>query len=78
MSFIIVIWLVAIDNRHNGFVVCRCLFIIHDAGIFIVGSFRLKHRACAIFSLRFNRGVSVDELLTQISQLSGILSVQEL
>ena len=36
------------------------------------------HRACAIFSLRFNRGVSVDELLTQISQLSGILSVQEL
>ncbi len=19
-------------NRHNGFVVCRCLFIIHDAG----------------------------------------------
>lgn len=36
------------------------------------------HRTCAIFSLRFNRGVSLDELLTQISQLSGILSVQEL
>lgn len=50
MSVIIVIWLVAINNRHNGFVVCRCLFIIHDAGIFIVGSFRLKHRACAIFT----------------------------
>ena len=36
------------------------------------------HNPCAIFSLRFNRGVSVDELLAQISQLSGILSVQEL
>lgn len=44
------IWFVVINNRYNGFVVCRCFFIIYDVGIFIVGSFRFKYRVCVIFT----------------------------
>lgn len=36
------------------------------------------HNACAIFSLRFSRSMSVDELLTHVSQMNGIITVQEL
>ena len=37
-----------------------------------------SHNACAIFSLRFSKGVSVDELLTHVSQIEGVITVQEL
>ena len=36
------------------------------------------HNACAIFSLRFSKGVSVDDLLTQVTRINGVVSVQEL
>lgn len=36
------------------------------------------HNACAIFSLRFSKGVSVEEILTRISQFDGVISIQEL
>ena len=37
-----------------------------------------SHNACAIFSLRFSKGISVDELLTHVSQIEGVITVQEL
>ena len=37
-----------------------------------------NHNACAIFSLRFSKGVSVDELLTKVTRIDGVVSVQEL
>ena len=37
-----------------------------------------SHNACAIFSLRFSKGVSVDELLTKVTRIDGVVSVQEL
>ena len=37
-----------------------------------------NHNACAIFSLRFSKGVSVDDLLTQVTRIHGVVSVQEL
>lgn len=37
-----------------------------------------NHNACAIFSLRFSKGVSVDELLTRVTQVEGVVTVQEL
>ena len=37
-----------------------------------------KHNASAIFSLRFSKGVSVDDLLTQVTRINGVVSVQEL
>ena len=37
-----------------------------------------SHNACAIFSLRFSKGVSVDELLTKVARIDGVVSVQEL
>lgn len=36
------------------------------------------HNPCAIFSLRFSKGVSVDELLTRVTRIDGVVSVQEL
>ena len=37
-----------------------------------------NHNACAIFSLRFSKGASVDDLLTQVTRINGVVSVQEL
>ena len=37
-----------------------------------------NHNACAIFSLRFSKGVSVDDLLTQVTRIDGVVSIQEL
>lgn len=37
-----------------------------------------QHNACAIFSLRFSKSVSVDELLARVSQMNGVVTVQEL
>ena len=37
-----------------------------------------SHNACAIFSLRISKGNSVDELLTHVSQIEGVITVQEL
>ena len=37
-----------------------------------------RHNACAIFSLRFKKGVSVEEFLTRVVQAEGVVSVQEL
>ena len=37
-----------------------------------------RHNACAIFSLRFKKGVSVEEFLTRVVQVEGVVSVQEL
>ena len=37
-----------------------------------------NHNACAIFSLRFSKGASVDDLLTQVTRIDGVVSVQEL
>ena len=36
------------------------------------------HNPCAIFSLRFSKGISVDELLTRVTRIDGVVSVQEL
>lgn len=36
------------------------------------------HNACAIFSLRFSKGVSVDEVLARITRLEDVITVQEL
>ncbi len=36
------------------------------------------HHACAIFSLRFRKGVSVEEMLERIARERGVVSVQEL
>lgn len=37
-----------------------------------------QHNACAIFSLRFSKSVSVDELLARVSRMNGVVTVQEL
>lgn len=37
-----------------------------------------SHNACAIFSLRLSKGISVEALLTRVSQMEGVVSVQEL
>ncbi len=37
-----------------------------------------SHNACVIFSLRFKKGVSVDEFLTRVAQVEGVVTVQEL
>ena len=37
-----------------------------------------NHNACAIFSLRLSKGISVEALLTRVTQMEGVVSVQEL
>ena len=36
------------------------------------------HNACAIFTLRLNRKCGVDQLLTEMNAVSGVVSVEEL
>ena len=37
-----------------------------------------KHNACAIFSLRLNRKTKIDDLLSQVSGIEGMIVVEEL
>ena len=36
------------------------------------------HNACAIFALRLNKSCTVDQLLTHVNKIEGVVSVQEL
>ena len=36
------------------------------------------HNACAIFALRLNKSITVDQLLTHMNKIEGVVSVQEL
>ena len=37
-----------------------------------------KHNACAIFSLRLNRKTKIDDLLSQVNRIEGMIVVEEL
>lgn len=37
-----------------------------------------SHNACAIFTLRFNRGISVEEIMSRVTRTDGVISVLEL